>query len=58
MCRCPGCDEMSCGLPDCDECDADQVSRLLCCTVPGYECIQPQQPGEKIGPDPGDYKEV
>ena len=24
MCRCPGCDEMSCGLPDCDECKADQ----------------------------------
>ena len=24
MCKCPGCDEMSCGLPDCDECKADQ----------------------------------
>jgi hypothetical protein len=24
-CRCRGCDEMSCGLPDCDECHADQV---------------------------------
>jgi hypothetical protein len=25
VCNCPGCDEMSCGLPDCDECDADQA---------------------------------
>jgi hypothetical protein len=26
MCVCPGCDEMSCGLPDCDECEADVQS--------------------------------
>lgn len=24
MCQCEGCDEMSCGLDDCDECEADQ----------------------------------
>ena len=24
MCRCPGCDEMSCGQPDCDECYLDR----------------------------------
>lgn len=28
MCVCPGCDEMSCGLPDCDECEADQMAPL------------------------------
>ena len=27
-CRCPGCDEMSCGLPDCDECEADKTARI------------------------------
>jgi hypothetical protein len=37
MCQCPGCDEMSCGLPDCDECDADQ----------------PRQPTPQISDHPG-----
>lgn len=23
-CKCRGCDEASCGLPDCDECEADR----------------------------------
>ena len=26
MCACNGCDEMSCGLPDCDECEADKCA--------------------------------
>lgn len=26
-CQCPGCDEMSCGLPDCDECESDNIIR-------------------------------
>lgn len=25
-CKCTGCDEASCGLPDCDECEADNAN--------------------------------